>query len=139
MSEEDEQPARAHVRRKKTVYDMVVGAGSVAGAMAAIGVTWTAMTDQLPFEKKLDHAADIAQLVEKNYATEQLAKTTAEAMQDIKRTGLLNLQLQLQSRVEVIGSAMDGLPKNGQAWLGLLNEKNTMQQQLEEIKRQLNR
>lgn len=106
--------------------------GSIAGAIAwSIGV--------MPFVRTDVYQNDVAAIRAQVSGLEIMSQATARDLGGIKRTGLLNLQINLQSRVELLSGVMDGIPKGSQVWIGLAKERDTTQQQLDEVKRELNR
>ena len=123
----------------KSVYDMTIAAGSLAGALAAIGIGYTTLTDNMPFERKETHADDM-RLV--NVQIAQAKVDTADTrmlIQSMQRDQWRSLQLQLQQRIDALAEAINNPQTSPPVRGQLLQARAEAQQQLNEVSVRLNR
>lgn len=137
MEEAEEQ--RAYVRRHKTLQDHITTIGGIVAITGAVvaGIGWT--LGIMPFVRTDVYQNDMSKLASEISALQAFSKDYAEQLVDIKRTGLLTLQLNLKSRLEILNAAIDSVSRGSPTYLGLVGERDKTQQQLDEINRELAR
>lgn len=117
----------------RSVYEVLNAAGSAAGAIVAIGVGYTTITDQLPFEKKESHAADMrqvnTQLAQSKSDFDDMKQITQSIQRDQWRAFQLALQGRIDAMTEAINSPTTAQPVRAQ----LMQARADLQQQLAEI------
>lgn len=126
-------------KRRKTMTDWInIGASWVAivgGTAAALG--WA--LDAVPFVKAQVYSADKSAIDGRVANLEGQFRTMSSSVQNIQRNGILSLQLQLKQRLDVLMATLATTPRAAPNYFALQNEVNTLQQQLDEVTRQLNR
>ena len=146
MGEDTDDAPRTYVRRKKTAYDIVIAAGSLAGALGLIGVGFTTITDRLPFEQKETHAADIREvksIIDNGRVMLAQVRTDNEDTRAIiigmQRDQWRTLQLQLEQKIDALTTAIESQPPNSQVRQQLQQARAEVRQQLSEINMKLQR
>ncbi len=130
---------RPHIKRRKTFQDWVATVGGMVAIIGSIGAGASFVLGTLPFVRTDLYAQDLGTLRAHDSANEALGKTNATALQQIQRTGLLNLQLQLKLRIDILNATINQAPRGSSLIVSLQAERNAAEQQLDEITRQLNR
>lgn len=133
------ETGRPHVRRRKTIMDYVIMVSGLSGAIAGLSVATGAATDALPFVQKAPYAKDWAVNDLRVQKTESQVQLLSSELSTIQRNGLMTLQLQLQARAESLKTALKDIPQNSPMYFDLRSTHSETLQQLEDIKRQLNR
>ena len=133
------EQARPHVKRWKTFQDWVTTVGGMVAIIGSIAAGVSFLFGVLPFIRTDLYANDQTVIDRRISAVENISEQNTAALTTIQRTGMLSLQLQLKSRIDLINTTLNQITPNNQAYFGLQSEKNTAQQQLDEITRQLNR
>ncbi len=135
----NESADRPHVKRRKTFQDWVTTVGGMVAIIGAFATGISFVLGVMPFVRTDLYAADMIRLKEKDAQFETQGKETKEAIVTIQRNGLLTLQLQLKSRIDLLQVTLKQMPQSSPSYIGILSEINGAQQQLDEISRQLNR
>jgi hypothetical protein len=124
--ERQDKAARKHVPRRKTAFDWIIAGGSLAGALAAIGVVASFALDRLPFAK----AAEVNERVS---AVEQDVKLLKGDLGEIRTSGLETLQLQLMDRMQRVDDALARLAPGSTEYIEKRRDRNELQQRLDRL------
>ena len=130
-------------RRMKTPWTALQDwINTIGGAVAIIGAISAAAAFTLgvmPFVRKDIYESDMTQLRLEVGGLKDMTKQNTAAVAAVNRNTLLNLELNLQSRIELLNGVMAGVPRGSQTYMGLMSERDTAKQQLDEVKRELSR
>lgn len=135
----DDTYDRPHIRRKKTPQDWITAVGGIIAIVGSLSVFVGWVLDLLPFERSQAHRMDFEALGVKIAQNTTNIQSTQSIMEILQRNSLLTLELQLQARIESISTTLATMNPSEQAYRTLVDTKATAQQQLDEVKRQLNR
>ena len=130
-------------RRMKTPWTALQDwINTIGGAVAIIGAISAAAAFTLgvmPFVRKDIYENDMTQVRLEVGGLKDMTKQNTAAVAAVNRNTLLNLELNLQSRIELLNGVMAGVPRGSQTYMGLMSERDTAKQQLDEVKRELSR
>lgn len=127
------------IPRWKILQEWVNTTGSAVAIVGSIVVAAGWALNLMPFVRTDIYQNDMASVRQEVNGIKAMSQETAAALSAVNRNSLLNLELSLRSRIELLNGTMDGVPRNGQIYAGLIRERDTLQQQLDEVKRELGR
>lgn len=123
----------------KKCQDWINTTGSVVAIIGAIVLAagWT--LNVMPFVRTDVYNNDMAQVRLEVGGLKTMTKDNTTALTAVNRNSLLNLELSLQSRVELLSGVLQALPRTTPTYGGFVKERDAAQQQLDETRRELNR
>lgn len=141
MSDNDTK-TRTHedfIVRRKTFQDLVTTVGGVTAILSAIAMGALYLLGILPFVKQDVYANDRSTDRAEVFVLQSQQRVQAVDIAEIKRNGLLTIQLQIMARIDSLSASAASAQRAGQSTYAVQNEINALRQNLEEINRQLAR
>lgn len=124
-------------RRRKTFQDWVTTTGGILAILASLGCAVAWLGGFMPWLRIDVYAQDKAAADLRVLKVEATAQSLTAGMAVIQRNGLLTLQLQLQQKIDGLTATLKTVSPSNPNYYQVNSTIADLQQQVDEIKRQL--